>query len=205
MLKKLDLQLFADGDDAGAGADDQAENNGNGTGKDGVENNEPVSFDDFLKNGNQDEFDRRVAKAINTAVTNAKEKWDLENNEKLTEAERLAKMTKEEKALYKNKKLEEKIAEMEREKEIAGLTNEARNTLKDEGINCPDEILGNLVGKDAESTKKAVEAFAKMFNDAVGEAVKSKARGKTPTESGEGGSSKSTNLSEMAKKARIIK
>ena len=45
------------------------------------------SFDDFLKNGNQAEFDRRVNKAVETAVGKAREKWELLTNDKLSEAE----------------------------------------------------------------------------------------------------------------------
>ena len=66
---KLFLQLFTEGDDGGTG-----DGNGDGSGTGG--NNEPMSFDDFLgQEGNQAEFDRRVNKAIKTAVANEKEKW----------------------------------------------------------------------------------------------------------------------------------
>ena len=43
---------------------------------------------------------------LNTAVTKAQEKWQALTDDKLSEAEKLAKMTKEEKAEYKNRKLE---------------------------------------------------------------------------------------------------
>lgn len=57
-----------------------------------------MSFDDFLaKEGNQAEFDRRVNKAIKTAVTKSEEKWKALTDDKLTEAEKLAKMTKKKK------------------------------------------------------------------------------------------------------------
>ena len=72
------LQLFAegDGDDGGSGdgnGDGTGTGDGNGEGNNG---NGSMSFDDFLKGeGNQAEFDRRVQKAVKTAVTNAQEKW----------------------------------------------------------------------------------------------------------------------------------
>lgn len=96
----MNLQLFAEGGD-GAGADG---GNGGGSGEGaggecGVGGDTPPSFDDFLKTGsNQAEFDRRVQKAVNTAVTKAQEKWQALADDKLSEAEKLAKMTKEEKA-----------------------------------------------------------------------------------------------------------
>lgn len=61
------LQFFADPGGNGGGPEG---------GDDGGAGTEPVSFDDFLaQEGNQEEFDRRVQKAVNTAVTNAQEKW----------------------------------------------------------------------------------------------------------------------------------
>ena len=75
----LDLQFFADGD--GGGTDD---GDGGGSAGEGAEtgDNHLLSFDDFLKEqGNQAEFDRRVQKAVTTAVSNAQKKC---NQRKLT-------------------------------------------------------------------------------------------------------------------------
>ena len=102
----MNLQFFAEGGD-GAGADgSNGGGSGEGSGGDGGAGS-AISFDDFLKTGsNQSEFDRRVQKAVNTAVTNAQEKWQALTDDKLSEAEKLAKMTKEEKAQYMQKKKE---------------------------------------------------------------------------------------------------
>ena len=84
----MNLQLFAEGGD-GAGADG---GNGGGSGEGaggegGAGGDTPPSFDDFLKTGgNQAEFDRRVQKAGNTAVTKAQEKWQALADDKLSEA-----------------------------------------------------------------------------------------------------------------------
>ena len=73
----------------GASNEPAGANNGNNAGI-----NNPVTFDDFLKEGkNQAEFDKRVQKAINTAKTN----WEEIMNSEKTEAEKLAKMNKEQK------------------------------------------------------------------------------------------------------------
>ena len=64
-------------------------------------NNNPVTFDDFLKDRkNQAEFDKRVQKAINTAKAN----WEEIMNSEKTEAEKLAKMNKEQKLEYQAQK-----------------------------------------------------------------------------------------------------
>ena len=69
------LQLFAEGEGAGAGDPGNGggtDGNGSTGSGDGGTGGAPVSFDDFLKQeGNQAEFDRRVQKAIDTAVSNA--------------------------------------------------------------------------------------------------------------------------------------
>lgn len=208
------LQIFAEGGDGGSGGPGgegggtPGGGDGGSGGKEGGSGSEPLSFEAFLKQeGNQAEFDRRVKAAVDAAVGSVEEKWKALTDDKLSEAEKLAKMTKEEKAAYKTKKLEEELASLKREKEVAGLASEARKTLSDDGINIPDELLANLIGEDATKTKANVEAFTKLFNEAVNEIVKKKAQQDPPLEGGgqgSGGGSK-TNLAEMAAKARIIK
>lgn len=179
--RKLFLQLFTEGDDGGTG-----DGNGDGFGAEGG-NNEPMSFDDFLaQEGNQAEFDRRVNKAIKTAVTNAEEKWKALTDDKLTEAEKLAKMTKEEKAEYRAKKAEKELEDLKKMNARTELAKTARKMLADENINIPDELLSNLVADDAEGTKTAVESFAKMYKEAVQAAVKEAIKGKPP-KAGTGG------------------
>ena len=184
--RKLFLQLFTEGDDGGTG-----DGNGDGSGAEGG-NNEPMSFDDFLaQEGNQAEFDRRVNKAIKTAVTKSEEKWKALTDDKLTEAEKLAKMTKEEKAEYRAKKAEKELEELKKMNARTELAKTARKMLADEDINISDELLGNLVADDADGTKTAVESFAKMYKEAVQAAVKEAIKGKPP-KSGIGGGNKIT-------------
>ena len=133
--RKLFLQLFTEGDDGGTG-----DGNGDGSGAEGG-NNEPMSFDDFLaQEGNQAEFDRRVQKAIDTAVTKAQEKWQALTDDKLSEAERLAKMTKEEKEQYQQKK---------REKEVNAMRS---------GVQVGDEIItiGGICGKVVKTKEESL-------------------------------------------------
>lgn len=86
------LQLFTEpgGDGGGSEGGDGAGAGGNP----GNNNNTTMSFDEFLAlEGNQSEFDRRVQKAVNTAVTNAQTKWKTLTDDKVSEAEKLAQMT----------------------------------------------------------------------------------------------------------------
>lgn len=176
------LQLFADGGDGGSGEP----GNGGGTGGDGGagsggEGVERLSFDDFLKQeGNQAEFDRRVQKAIDTAVSNAQRKWKDIHDDKLSEAEKLAKMTNEEKAAYRMSQMEKELNAFKEKDTLAEMSKTARKMLAEEEINIPDEILAHLVSTDAEDTKNTVQAFAKLFKDAVQDAVKDKLKGNPP-------------------------
>lgn len=206
--KFLNLQLFGDGDGAaGDGGNGDGAGEGGTGGADGDSSNGSMSFDDFLKGeGNQAEFDRRVAKATQTAIKNARDKWELETDDKLTEAEKLARMSKEQKAEYRANKLQAELDDMKRKEAVAELTKTARKMLSDENINVPDELLTYIVGKDADETKASVEAFKKLFNETVSAELKKNARQETPNEGG--GSAVGTSradIREMAKKARIIK
>ena len=172
----MNLQLFAEGDGAGTGDEG---GNGGGAGGAGEEGNEPQSFDDFLKTGgNQAEFDRRVQKAVNTAVTNAQEKWQALTDDKLSEAEKLAKMTKEEKAQYMQQKKEKELSEREVAITRKELMAEARNTLAGDGL--PQELAEVLNYTDADACKKSMETVKTAFQKAVEAAVEEKLKGGKP-------------------------
>lgn len=86
------------------------------------QNNKPVTFDDFLKDGkNQAEFDRRVQQAINTA----KEKCKAKNDQEKSEAERLAQMNETEKLQYQLSQKDKSIEEIQRKLNARDLKDEA--------------------------------------------------------------------------------
>ena len=173
------LQIFAEGE--GTGTPGEPGGNDPGAGSGTPTQAEPLSFDDFLsQEGNQAEFDRRVQKAINTAVTNAQKKWQTMTDGKVSEAEKLAQMTSEEKAEYRAKKAEQELADLKKQMALGDMAKTARKMLSEENISVPDEIIMNLVSDDAEKTKSAVESFAKVFKDAVQAAVKESLKGNPP-------------------------
>lgn len=173
------LQIFAEGEGTGTPGEPGGNDPGAGSGK--PTQTEPLSFDDFLsQEGNQAEFDRRVQKAINTAVSNAQKKWQTMTDGKVSEAEKLAQMTSEEKAEYRAKKAERELADLKKQMALGDMAKTARKMLSEENISVPDEIIMNLVSDDAEKTKSSVEAFAKVFKDAVQAAVKEALKGNPP-------------------------
>lgn len=177
----LNIQFFAEGDGAGAGdgngGGSGSGSDGSGTG-DGGSGSSGQSFDDFLKNGNQAEFDRRVNKAVETAVGKAREKWELLTNDKLSEAEKLSKMTKEEKAQYLAQKHEKELADREASITKRELMAEAKNTLTEKKL--PLGLAKVLNYTDAESCKSSMAAVEKAFQEAVEAAVEEKLKGGKP-------------------------
>lgn len=182
----MNLQFFAEGGD-GAGADG---GNGGGSkaglGGDGGAGS-AISFDDFLKTGsNQSEFDRRVQKAVNTAVTNAQEKWQALTDDKLSEAEKLAKMTKEEKAQYMQKKKEKELSDREAAITRKELMAEAKNTLAEKKL--PAGLAEVLNYTDADACNQSIAAVEKAFQSAVEAGVQERLKGgkppKTPPDGG---------------------
>ena len=181
----MNLQIFGEGDGSGAGG------NGGGSGSKGGAGGEggtpPVSFDEFLRGeGNQAEFDRRVQKAIDTAVSNAQQKWQLMTDDKLSEAEKLAKMTKEEKAQYLQQKKEKELTDRENAITRKELMAEAKNTLAEKKL--PVELSEVLNYADADSCNKSIVTVEKAFQRAVEAAVEERLKGgKPPKKAPEGG------------------
>lgn len=177
----MNLQIFAEdgGDGGGVGNDGNDGGTGGEPGAKEEEGNEPPSFDDFLKDSkNQAEFDRRVQKAIDTAVGNAQEKWQALTNDKLSEAEKLAKMTKEEKADYLQQKREKELADKEAAITRRELMAEAKNTLAEKKL--PAGLAEVLNYTDADSCNKSIAAVEKAFQEAVEAAVQDRLKGGVP-------------------------
>jgi len=173
-LFPMSLQFFAEeGDDAGAG---EGDGGGAEDGKKGNEGN--PSFDDILANGHQAEFDRRLQQAINTALSNAQSKWQTLADDKISEAEKLAKMNKEEKADYLRQKKERELADKEAAITRRELMAEVKVTLAGKGV--PVELAELLVFADAESCSASIEAMAKAFEDAVNQKVEERLKGGKP-------------------------
>ena len=136
---------------------------------------QPQSFDDLLKNKDyQAEFDRRVQKALGTA----KEKWTALMDDKLSEADKLAKMNKEEKAEYLRQKQEKELKDREAAITRRELMAEAKNTLAEKKL--PVGLAEVLNYGDADSCNKSMAAVEKAFQEAVQAAVEEKLKGGTP-------------------------
>ena len=160
----FNLQLFADdaGDSAG-GAEEQPTQEQQAGAAQATQQEAKYTDDD-------------VNKLLNQKFA----EWQRKQEKKVNEAERLGKMTAEEKAAERLKTLEDKLAGYEREAARAEMTKQARAILQDKGIHAEDALLSNLIAENADDTKAAVEGFVKLFNAAVEKAVKEKVKGEAP-------------------------
>lgn len=95
------------------------------------------------------------------------------------EAEKLAKMSQDEKNQFE---LEKRLKELEdREKALAmrELRTETAKLVAKEGL--PDEVVDLILADDQENTKKNFERFKTVFDGAVQAAVEERLKGKSPT------------------------
>lgn len=203
----LMLQLFADDGDGADGSGGTGGSGGSGSdGSGGDGNNDDDDSGDDDDDNDPDGEKKYSVKEVDELIKRKKAEWEKQRKKDDDEAKKFAKMNAQEKAEYKQQQLEKRIQELEDEKTLSGMRDEARKQLSEKGINISDSLLEFMVSKDAEKTKKAVDSFAELFNSAVNEAVKAKARQTTPRESGRfSGGKDGVNLKEMAKEARIIK
>ena len=196
------LQLFAEGpgDGGSGGGSDPEGKPGDGGGSD------PGGDDPDDDDDDPEPEKKYTVEEVNNLIKRKKAEWEKTRQKEDDEAKKLSKMNAQEKAEYKQQQLEKRIQELEDEKTLSGMRDEARKQLSEKGINISDELLAFMVSKDAKETKEAVDSFAELFNAAVNEVVKSKARQSTPKEGGYiPGGKNGLNLREMAKEARIIK
>ena len=188
-LYPMNLHFFGyDGDGTGTGEGEgsgtgepgkegtgESGTGGEGTGTGDKEQPKTKTFDEILKEGNfQAEFDRRVQKALGTA----KDKWSALMDDKLSEAEKLSKMNKEEKAEYLRQKQERDIQDREAAITRRELMAEAKNTLAEKKL--PTSLAEVLNYTDADSCNKSITAVEKAFQEAVQAAVEEKLKGGKP-------------------------
>lgn len=187
-LITMDLQLFADGGDGGEGggepggaeSGDGGTGGGGGTGGEGSQGGDgPQSFDSFLKEGeNQKEFDRRIQEAVNSAVTAAQEKWQILADDRVSEAEKLAKMTDSEKAQYLQQKREKELSDREASLTRRELLADARGILAEKKL--PMGLAEVLDLTDKDICDKSIAAVEKAFQEAVEAAVNERLKGGKP-------------------------
>lgn len=198
---KMDLQLFAEGKEGGeegaqAGAD-------GGEGGENHQEGKPVVFD-------QSEVDRRISKAVESALDKQKRKFDEEKAKEIEEAKKKAQeysqLTEKEKYEKELGDREKKLKAKEEELRLTALQSDTESDLKENQL--PTSLSGVLVkGDNPEAIKEMVTELKVEFDKAVNEAVNDKLAQDVPSGSGKmrTGNKQSKNIRDKARESRIIK
>lgn len=194
----MNLQFFAEGGEGGAGSGaggagggasgDASAAGADGAGAAGAEGGAatPPSFDDFLKDPkNQAEFDRRVAKALETSRTKMQADIETKLAEARTEAEKMAKMSADQKAEYEREKQAKELADREAAITKRELMATAKEQLAEKGL--PISLASILNYASAEECSASIEAVGKAFQESVEKAVNDRLAGGKPPKKADGG------------------
>lgn len=108
----------------------------------------------------------------------AREKKNKE--EAVKEAERLAKMNKDQKAEYEREQMQKELESYKAKEARYDMMKQAGSMLKEKEINANDELLEIVTADTAEQTKENVEAFTNLVNETVKAQVQAKLSQGTP-------------------------
>ncbi|MBL1228141.1 DUF4355 domain-containing protein [Enterococcus sp. BWB1-3] len=156
---ELNLQLFTDGSGGdGAGGEPGGSDDGAGEGE--------------IKFSSQSELDSYIDKKLEKSLTTARNKWDVEAQERIKEAERKGKMTAEEQAKYELDKEKEQLA---KERQAIQRDRDETSIIKrltdDQLPSSLSKTLAPLCGGDPEQLEEAYKELSKSFQESVEEAV----------------------------------
>ena len=134
----------------------------------------------------EEEFNQRLNSELQRRLKQKDEKAEA-----VKEAQKLAKMNKDQQLQYENEKLTKQLEEYKVRDAKSQMKAEARLMLNKEGIDVTEEpLLDMLVTSNAEDTKKNVETFSNLLNKIVQSNVERALRQDSPV---------STQLNRMTK------
>lgn len=137
------------------------------------------TFEEVLKNPKyQAEFDKKIAKALETKETKLKAEIEQRIIETQKEAERLANMSAEQKAKELEKQNKEAMASREKELNLREMKLEAINIMSERGL--PIKLVDFVTEETAEKTTAKINALEEAFNKAVEEHTNKRLKGSTP-------------------------
>lgn len=176
-LLKLNIQLFAED---GAAEPDMSTDSNVSADKGNEGQPQEVSLTELLS-GNpklQSQFDSLLAKSNETAINNAKTKWQ----EAQSEAEKLAKMDADQKAKYEMKKLKEENEALLGQINATNLYKQASTIAAEKSIPISYLELIDFGKETAESVAIKLEKIAATRSKDLEDYLSSKSRQRTPQE-----------------------
>ena len=171
---KLNIQLFAEGE--------EVNNTETATEEPKAEESE-ISFVDLLKNPKyQAEFDKMVAKSINTAKTNWQKDYDAKLQAEKTEAEKLAKMDADQRLKYELNKEKSEKAELQSKLNAINLYKTASDIAVEKELPIGYLDLIDFSKESAETITSKIEKLQELRNKDLQSYLNSKLKQPTPQE-----------------------
>lgn len=170
--------------DQGAGANNQNQDQNNQN-KDQQNQNNLSDFDKFLAQpGMQAEFDRRVAKGLETQKKNLSATMQQQINDAVAnavkEAQERAKMTAEQQKEYDDKKRTDELAKREAAIIKRELKASAKEKLQEKGLS--SDLADFLDYTDETKMSESLEKLAKTYQNSIQMGVEAKLKGTKPME-----------------------
>lgn len=154
-------------------------NEQNQSNQDDTSNNKQEQSDKTEKTFTQEE----VNQLIKERVAREQKKAD----EKAKEAEKLAKMNKDQKNEYEMEKLRKENEELRQREAMNAMRNEARSMFSEKNITATDDLLDIVVTTEAESTQKNIDAITNVINDIAKKKIQESLRTGAPKNVKSGG------------------
>ncbi|WP_145447475.1 DUF4355 domain-containing protein [Staphylococcus hominis] len=154
-------------------------------------NEQNQSNQDNTSNDKQEQSDKTekifTQEEVNQLIKERVAREQKKADEKAKEAEKLAKMNKDQKNEYEMEKLRKENEELRQREAMNSMRNEARSMFSEKNITATDELLDIVVTTEAESTQKNIDALTNVINNIVKEQVKESLRSGAPKNVKSGG------------------
>lgn len=131
-----------------------------------------------VKTYTQEEVDALLQQETDRRISSAQKKWEKKSQEKVREAEKLAKLSEQERFQYELEQREKAIAEKEKQMALMENKAEASKALNERGISIA--LADFVVAEDADSMMENIKVLEEEFKKSVKAEVEKRLAGNSP-------------------------
>lgn len=131
-----------------------------------------------VKTYTQEEVDALLQAETDRRISSAQKKWEKKSQEKVREAEKLAKLSEQERFQYELEQREKKIAEKEKQMALMENKAEASKALNERGISIA--LADFVVAEDADTMMENIKLLEDEFKKSVKAEVEKRLAGNSP-------------------------
>lgn len=143
-----------------------------------LENNEQEQETKEIKTYTQEEVDALLQQETDRRITSAQKKWEKKSQEKVREAEKLAKLSEQERFQYELEQREKAIAEKEKQMALMENKAEASKALNERGISIA--LADFVVAEDADTMMENIKLLEDEFKKSVKAEVEKRLSSNSP-------------------------